>query len=171
MELPDRGAGVTRSHELKGRVAAVGARLTERGWMVAAAESCTGGWVGMALTAPAGASAWFVGGVVAYADRVKVAALGVETDALARHGAVSEVVARQMARGVAERLAADVGLSVTGIAGPAGGTAEKPVGTVWMAVHTPEVVLAEVQAFAGDRREIRQASVEHLLGMAIRALA
>ena len=112
--------------------AAVGEMLKARGLTVAVAESCTGGFVVNRLTDVPGSSAYVVGGVVAYGNTVKLGALGVSEDALENEGAVSEVVARQMARGIRERLGADVGLSTTGIAGPSGGTPEKPVGTVWI---------------------------------------
>ncbi len=110
----------------------VGQMLREGGLTVAVAESCTGGYVAHTLTNVPGSSDWMAGGVVAYANRAKVDALGVSQEALRRHGAVSENVAAQMADGVRRRLGADVGLSTTGVAGPSGGTPEKPVGTVWI---------------------------------------
>ena len=110
----------------------VGQMLRERGLTVAVAESCTGGYVAHTLTNVPGSSDWMAGGVVAYANRAKVDALGVSPGAFRRHGAVSENVAAQMADGVRRRLGADLGLSTTGVAGPSGGTPEKPVGTVWI---------------------------------------
>ncbi|WP_372717106.1 CinA family nicotinamide mononucleotide deamidase-related protein [Immundisolibacter sp.] len=106
--------------------------LTETGQTVAVAESCTGGLVGKIITDLPGASAYFLGGVVSYANSAKHDLLGVDAASIAAHGAVSEPVARQMASGVRERFGADIGLAITGIAGPAGGTDEKPVGTVWL---------------------------------------
>ena len=126
--------------------------------------------MGKLLTDAAGASRYYRGGVIAYANDVKVAHLGVDESELARHGAVSEPVAEQMATGVAERLGADVGLSVTGVAGPDGGTLEKPVGTVWMAVHTPELDLVLRDVFPGDRAAVRVASAARVLEMVADAL-
>ncbi|NNF57233.1 MAG: competence/damage-inducible protein A [Rhodothermaceae bacterium] len=110
----------------------VGAMLVERGLYLSVAESCTGGAVASQLTSVPGASHYFNGGVVAYGNGVKTALLGVGVDALDEHGAVSEAVARQMAAGVREALGADLAIATTGIAGPTGGTPEKPVGTVWL---------------------------------------
>lgn len=112
--------------------AVLGDRLRERGLTVATAESCTGGFVAHRLTNVSGSSDYFVGSVVSYANAVKVNQLGVDPDDLDAHGAVSEPVARQMARGVRELLGADIGVSTTGIAGPTGGTPDKPVGTIWV---------------------------------------
>ncbi len=106
----------------------------EAGLTVAAAESCTGGLVAHGITSIAGSSGYFVGAVVSYADRVKVETLGVPSDVLATHGAVSAQVALAMAAGIRERLATDIGVGVTGIAGPDGGSAEKPVGLVYIGV-------------------------------------
>ncbi len=108
--------------------------LKERGATVATAESCTGGRVAAAFTASAGASDYFVGGVVAYSNEVKIGVLGVERETIERHGAVSREVAEQMATGVRRLTGADYAIATTGIAGPGGGTSEKPVGTVWVAV-------------------------------------
>lgn len=110
----------------------LGGMLVERGLTIGVAESCTGGSVASQVTRVPGASRYFLGGIVAYDNAVKVSQLGVDEDALAEHGAVSEVVARQMAEGVRKALRADIGISTTGIAGPDGGTPEKPVGTVWL---------------------------------------
>ncbi|MBQ9079528.1 MAG: competence/damage-inducible protein A [Clostridia bacterium] len=113
-------------------------RLRERGMTVGCAESCTGGLVAKRLTDIAGCSDVFMGGCVTYSNESKIKLLGVDPDTLAKYGAVSEPVAAQMARGVRERLGTDVGISTTGIAGPGGGTPEKPVGTVWIAISTTE---------------------------------
>ncbi len=112
----------------------VGRLLRERGWTIATAESCTGGLLCDRLTDVPGASAYVRGGIVAYANEVKVAVLGVDPRAIEEYGAVSEEVALQMATQVRERLRTDIGVGITGIAGPTGGTPEKPVGTVWVAV-------------------------------------
>ncbi len=128
--------------------------LKKRGEWVATAESCTGGNVALRLTALPGASAWFKGSVVAYANEVKTALLGVEPGALESEGAVSRTVAEQMAQGARRATGATYGLSTTGVAGPDGGTPEKPVGTVWMALATPEGVLSWQKNFGSLRPEI-----------------
>jgi nicotinamide-nucleotide amidase len=116
------------------RVSALGDALRARGWRLATAESCTGGLLAGACTAPAGASDWFDAGFVTYANAAKVTQLGVPEALLARHGAVSEEVARAMAQGALARAGVQLALAVTGIAGPGGGSAAKPVGTVWLGI-------------------------------------
>ncbi len=149
--------------------AVVGDRLRDRGWRIAVAESCTGGLVLGRLTDVPGSSAWVAGGVVAYANDVKTRLLGVPEPLLAAHGAVSEPVAIAMAGGIRERLGAEVAVSVTGIAGPGGGSAAKPVGTVVVAVSAgPPVV--RTFAFTGDRDMVRRFSVAAALDMVRRAL-
>jgi len=137
---------------------------------LAVAESCTGGMLGERLTNVPGSSDVFLGGVIAYHNDVKKELLGVGAEDLERYGAVSEQVALQMAAGIRERTGADVGVSVTGIAGPGGGTAEKPVGLVWVAVHSSD---AKARRFhvGGDRAEIRQRAAQAALEMVRRALA
>ena len=127
--------------------------LTERGLTLATAESCTGGTIASQLTAQAGASAYFRGGVVAYSNAVKECALGVHHSTLEAHGAVSEETAREMAEGVRTRLGADLAIATTGIAGPDGGTPEKPVGTVWIAVADATHTEAQQLSFPGRRRQ------------------
>jgi nicotinamide-nucleotide amidase len=126
-----------------------------RGWTAATAESCTGGLVAARLTSVPGSSDVFLGGVVAYANEVKEAELGVPAAVLAEHGAVSAETAAAMAAGVRERLRADVGVAVTGIAGPDGGTPEKPVGLVYLHVETPEASEGREFSLPGDRESIR----------------
>ena len=128
--------------------------LIERGAKLAVAESCTGGVIASRFTAMAGASAYFNCGVVAYANQVKRDVLGVKAEDIERYGAVSESVARQMAEGVRRVAGADYAIATTGIAGPTGGSAEKPVGTVWMAVATPEYTVAELRNCGTDRGQI-----------------
>lgn len=127
--------------------------LTERGLTLATAESCTGGTIASQLTAQAGASVYFKGGVVAYSNEVKECALGVQHSTLEAHGAVSEETAREMAEGVRKRLGADLAIATTGIAGPDGGTKEKPVGTVWIAVADATHTEAQLLSFPGRRRQ------------------
>ena len=149
----------------------VGDALMARGWTIAAAESCTGGGIASRLTDVAGSSAYVVGGVVAYADAVKMSALDVPAATIAAHGAVSEPVAIAMADGVRRKLGADVGVAVTGIAGPGGGSAAKPVGTVVIAVATPSGPTAvRTFLFLGDRAMVRTQSAVAALDLVRRAL-
>jgi len=145
-------------------------RLAARGETLAVAESCTGGGLGSILTAAPGASSAFIGGVIAYSDSVKVALLGVGATTLAVHGAVSEPCAREMAEGVRDRLGADWGISITGIAGPDGGSPAKPVGTVWIGLSGPEVVSGESFYFPGDREQIRSSAARTALGLLSRSV-
>jgi nicotinamide-nucleotide amidase len=138
----------------------VGAKLKAAGLKLAAAESCTGGWIGKALTDVAGSSAWFERGFITYSDEAKVAMLGVQPGALKAHGAVSEPVAREMAAGAADWSQAQVAVAVTGIAGPDGGSADKPVGTVWIGWRWADgKVSSRHFLFKGDRESIRRQSV------------
>ena len=142
----------------------VGARLRARRWMLSTAESCTGGGVAAALTAIAGSSAWFERGFVTYSNQAKVEMLGVPNALIDRHGAVSEEVARAMAVGAVRRSRAQIGLSITGVAGPGGGSADKPVGMVcfgWAVGNLTQVV--ETKHFLGDRSAVRQAATMHAL--------
>lgn len=129
-------------------------RLTERGLTLAVAESCTGGTIAARFTALPGASAYFRCGVVAYSNEAKHDLLGVDPQAIERHGAVSEEVARQMAQGVRRAARADYAVATTGIAGPTGGSERKPVGTVWIAVATPAGTTAVCRQCGTDRRQI-----------------
>jgi PncC family amidohydrolase len=143
---------------------AAGDALLVRGWRVAAAESCTAGLVLKALTDVPGSSRYVLGGVVAYADRVKHDLLGVDEALLSEHGAVSEPVARAMAEGVARVVGAEVGIAITGIAGPDGGTPAKPVGTVWVAVAVPGIpTWAGISHFGGDRAAVREQAARRAL--------
>jgi len=138
-------------------------RLEQEGATLAVAESCTGGLLGAKLTAVPGASRVFLGGVVAYANDVKLGFTGVSADTLARHGAVSEAVAREMAAGVARAFGAQAAMAVTGIAGPDGGTTEKPVGTVWAATLWKDQVRAFTYVFPGDREDVRMRAAQWTL--------
>lgn len=140
--------------------ARVGALLSARGATLAVAESCTSGLVAAAVTEVPGASAYFLGGALVYANAEKVRAAGVDGELIARHGAVSEPVARALAEGIRAATGADWGLSVTGVAGPGGGTERKPVGTVWVAAAWQGGVVARRHDFGTrPRRQIRAASV------------
>ena len=149
-------------------------RLLQRGWMLATAESCTGGMVAARCTDLAGSSLWFERGFVTYSNEAKHEMLGVETALIKTHGAVSEEVARAMALGALRHSRAQVSVAITGVAGPGGGSADKPVGTVWFAWAAPSdsgptlgaetaFVKTHVCRFDGDRAAVRQASLNHAL--------
>ena len=166
-------------------VQALAAQLLSRGWMLATAESCTGGLIAAACTDLAGSSTWFERGFVTYSNAAKAQMLGVDTALIAQHGAVSEPVARAMAQGALQHAHAQVALAVTGVAGPGGGSADKPVGTVWFAWALPQgasapdagadlagganvpaqapALQSEVMHFEGDRAAVRQATLHHSL--------
>ena len=138
----------------------VGATLKARGLLLATAESCTGGWVSEAVTAIAGSSDWFERGFITYSDAAKQEMLGVSAATLARHGAVSEPTAREMAAGALARSRAQLAVAITGIAGPGGGSPEKPVGTVCFAWSRRDgALVAQTRRFAGDRESVRRQSV------------
>ena len=149
------------------RLAAV---LLSRGWMMASAESCTGGLIAAACTDLAGASNWFERGFVTYSNAAKSELLGVPQVLLREHGAVSEPVARAMAEGAVAHSQAQVAVAVTGVAGPGGGSAEKPVGTVWIAFSVAGLTSSEHCRFAGDRTQVRAASVRQALAGLLRLI-
>jgi nicotinamide-nucleotide amidase len=148
----------------------VGRRLVALGQSLAVAESCTGGRLAAACTAVPGASAWFHEGVVTYADAAKVRLLGVSEADLAAHGAVSEPVARQMAEGVRLRAGTTWGVGITGIAGPSGGTPDKPVGTVHVALSSPDGTRHRALRFPGDRERVQSLTVAAALELLRRSL-
>jgi nicotinamide-nucleotide amidase len=137
--------------------------IQKRHWMLATAESCTGGMIAAACTDLAGSSAWFERGFVTYSNEAKTDLLGVDAALIKRHGAVSEEVARAMAAGAIARSKAQIAVAVTGVAGPSGGSAEKPVGTVWFGWATPAGLVSEMRRFDGDRAQVRAATVLHAL--------
>jgi nicotinamide-nucleotide amidase len=144
----------------------VGQALQAAHATLATAESCTGGGIAEAITRIAGSSAWLERGWVTYSNKSKVVELGVSPEVIRADGAVSEAVVRAMAVGARERAGVTWAVAVSGVAGPDGGSAEKPVGTVWLAWAGPRGVSAECQRFLGDRAEVRQQTVERaLLGM------
>ena len=142
--------------------------LTEKGMTCATAESCTGGGVGYTITAVSGASAVFWGGVISYDNSVKRGVLGVPEEVLATKGAVSPECAAAMAEGARRLLKTDLAVSVTGIAGPGGGSEEKPVGLVWFGLASGTTV-TEKRIFPGDRAAVRAAAVEHALRLLLAA--
>jgi nicotinamide-nucleotide amidase len=144
--------------------------LVARGWWLATAESCTGGMIAAACTDLAGSSAWFERGFVTYSNDAKMELLGVPASLIEQHGAVSEPVARAMAQGAVTHSPARVSVAVTGIAGPTGGTAAKPVGTVWFGYSVDGQLTTELQCFAGDRAAIRTATARHALAGLVRRL-
>ena len=146
--------------------------LAARDWKMATAESCTGGWIAKCCTDLAGCSAWFERGFVTYSDAAKKDALGVDARILQEAGAVSRAVALQMAEGARRRAAVDITVAVTGIAGPDGGTLDKPVGTVWFAwSRTDHAADAEAVCFRGDRDAVRRQTVAHALRGLIERMA
>ena len=144
-------------------VRSIASQLIEKGDTLSVAESCTGGLVGSILTAVPGASQWFLGGVTAYSNGIKLSLLGVSENTLELKGAVSEETAVEMAAGMRRLSSSSYSLSVTGIAGPSGGTADKPVGTVCMAICSGSEVLSCMRCFEGDRDMVRSKAAEYLL--------
>ena len=137
--------------------------LLSRGWMLATAESCTGGLIAAACTDLAGSSEWFERGFVTYSNAAKSELLGVDAQTLATHGAVSEAVVRAMAEGAVRHSKARVAVAVTGVAGPSGGSKDKPVGTVWFGYLVDGELSSEMRRFPGDRAAVRTATVRHAL--------
>lgn len=137
--------------------------LKERSLTISVAESCTGGLIGHTLTNEPGSSDYFLGGVISYSNQSKVDLLGVSSETIREHGAVSNQTAKEMASGVRQRFGTDIGLSVTGIAGPDGGTDEKPVGTVFMGLADANNLFSVKYLFSGNREEIKQKTAETAL--------
>lgn len=144
---------------------AVGKLLSQEGLTIAVAESCTGGLISSTLTNTPGSSAYFLGGIVAYANEVKIATLAVQPLTLMEEGAVSQRTACEMAMGVRNALGVDIGLSTTGIMGPEGGTEEKPVGTVWIGLSTPTKTFAIKQSFGKDRLRNKERTLSAALNL------
>ena len=150
-------------HDFAGIIAELAGRLLGRSRQLVTAESCTGGWVAKVCTDRPGSSQWYRGGVIAYSNELKVALLGVRPRTLEEHGAVSEAAVREMAAGALQWLGGDVAVSVSGVAGPDGGTPDRPVGTVWFAWaergDSGIVVRAASRRFDGDRNQVRREAV------------
>ena len=143
----------------------IGEGLQELSLTVSVAESCTGGLVGSRLTDVAGSSMFFLGGIIAYSNDAKVKLLAVRRETLATHGAVSEETAREMAEGVRKSFGTDIGLAVTGIAGPGGATKDKPVGLMWLALSAEEGIQTRLIRLTGDRLQNKAAGAEQLLSL------
>jgi len=148
----------------------VGARLKAARAMLVTAESCTGGWVAQAVTSIAGSSDWFERGFVTYSNEAKQQLRGDDLSTLRKHGAVSEETAREMAEGALARAKGTLALAVTGVAGPSGGSREKPVGMVCFAWTSKKGTVVETQHFSGDRESVRRQSVIHALQGVLKAL-
>jgi nicotinamide-nucleotide amidase len=149
----------------------VGRRLKAKKRLLVSAESCTGGWVAQVVTSIAGSSAWFERGYVTYSNAAKRELLGVKAATLKKHGAVSEQTAREMARGALARSKGNLALAVTGIAGPGGGSRDKPVGTVCFAWFYKKQLSSETRRFPGDRESVRRKSVVRALEGVLETLA
>jgi len=155
---------MVQSDDQLGKLAhALGEGLRARGWQVASAESCTGGWLAKSITDVPGSSNWFGWGFVTYANDAKTAMVGVSPELLAEHGAVSEPVVRAMAEGARKASGADIAVAVSGIAGPHGESPGKPVGTIWIAWASAAGTRAEHSVFSGDRQDVRRQSVAQAL--------
>ena len=183
----DRTEAEERFDELEGRLAhllapyrypsergdlaeALGQALDSSGVTLAVAESCTGGLIGKRITDIPGSSHYFMGGIIAYDNEVKIRELGIRREELDREGAVSRVVAEGMARGVAQRFGTRAGIGITGVAGPGGGSGEKPVGTVWYSVILDGETLARERQFPGDRESVRERSAQAAMDLLYRML-
>ncbi len=160
-EMP---AAIPAPPELE-QAAACGRLLEARGWRLAVAESCTGGLLGDWLTNIAGSSAWFLGGVIAYDDRVKIGVLGVPAALIREHGAVSEPCAAALAARARALIGTDVAVAITGIAGPGGGTAAKPVGTTYIGIASAAGTTVAHHTWSGNRRENKAASARAALAL------
>lgn len=137
--------------------------LEEKGLTLSTAESCTGGGIGSWLTSLPGSSAWYLGGYICYSDAAKIRDLSVKPESIKEYGAVSEEVAAEMAIGAAKNMKSDLAISVTGIAGPAGGTEEKPVGTVCFGWQVKDKIHTEINLFSGDRADVQRQSIQRAL--------
>ena len=153
----------TQETNIEELVRQLAARLTEKGWMLATAESCTGGMIAAACTDLAGSSQWFERGFVTYSNEAKTEMLGVPAELIAKHGAVSEEVVRAMAEGALRHSRAQVSIAVTGVAGPSGGSAEKPVGTVWVGWGLGLSIHSMALNLQGSRARIRLETTSHIL--------
>ena len=166
--------GLVTDQDLYQLAEEVGRSAHAAGWRIVTAESCTAGWIAKALTDVPGSSGWVDSGYVTYSNTAKMRDVSVSARTLDEHGAVSEATVREMANGALRAAGVEMAIAVSGIAGPDGGTAEKPVGTVWLAVATPDArgpaTVCERRQFAGDRDQVRRQSVDYALRLALRLL-
>ena len=149
--------------ELINLSSAIGEHLITQGMTISAAESCTGGLLSHVLTAVSGSSKYFIGGIVAYSNPIKQKFLGVKPETLLKYGAVSTQTAREMADGIRQKFQTNIGLSTTGIAGPTGGTPEKPVGLVWIGISTSQKTTTYECHFNGNREGVQYSTVREIL--------
>jgi nicotinamide-nucleotide amidase len=156
---------------LEDAAVALGRALADAGLVLATAESCTGGWISKCVTDVAGSSGWLDRGFVTYSNAAKQDMLGVHAETLRAHGAVSEPVVREMAAGALSRSVAQVAVAVSGVAGPAGGTADKPVGMVCFGFALPRGLSSETRHFAGGRDAVRRQTVAHALRRLVELLS
>jgi nicotinamide-nucleotide amidase len=148
----------------------LGNKLSAKGWQISCAESCTGGGVGYAITSISGSSAWFKKGFITYSNDAKQDLLGVSEDTLTKHGAVSAATVEEMAAGAAKNANADVAIAISGIAGPDGGTPDKPVGTVWFGFYINGQNICQKMQIDGDRQAVRIKAIEFALSNTLKLL-
>jgi len=148
----------------------LGKKLLAKGWQISCAESCTGGGVGYAITSIAGSSAWFKKGFITYSNDAKQEMLGVSEGTLNRQGAVSAATVEEMAAGAAKQANAEVAIAISGIAGPDGGTPEKPVGTVWFGFFINGLIISQKLLIEGDRQSVRIKAIEFALSTTLKLL-
>jgi len=156
--------------ELKGVVSALKNLLTEKALTLAVAESCTGGLLSHILTSVSGSSQYFLGGIIAYSNEIKIEILGVQEQTILLHGAVSQQTAQEMAENIRKKFKADIGLSTTGIAGPTGGTPTKPVGLVWLGISTEVESETFKCHFIGGRDQVKMIAVQEILHLLMERL-
>ena len=162
---------VELTNRVESSVLDLAACLKDRGWFVGTAESCTGGWIAQMLTAAAGSSSWFENGIVTYSNKAKINLLDVDPMTIERHGAVSGETAEQMVTGLLKKTGIEIGVAVTGIAGPSGGSSEKPVGLVWFGFGmSGQRTYSTSKVFSGDRQAVRLQAVDYALFEMIRLL-
>ena len=148
----------------------LGNKLSAKGWQISCAESCTGGGVGYAITSISGSSAWFKKGFITYSNSSKQELLGVNEDTLNNHGAVSAATVEEMAAGAAKQANAEVAIAISGVAGPDGGTPDKPVGTIWFGFFINGLNISQKQLISGDRQAVRIKAIEFALAHTLKLL-
>lgn len=156
------------THDIEQLAQLLGQKLLAKNWTISCAESCTGGGIGYAITSISGSSTWFNRGFITYSNEAKQQLLGVTAQTLSNYGAVSAQTVEEMAQGAARAANAQVAISVSGIAGPDGGSVEKPVGTVWFGFYIDGQTHSLMQLFKGDRQQVRMKAVEFALSKVLR---